>query len=122
MKHINRSSSLSSKNIAIAIAQLADAKKAEDIVILDMRKVVNFCDYFVIGSAHSERQVSAIAEYIEESLKHSGMDVHLKRGLKGNRWVVFDTGSVVVHIFHKEAREFYGLEYLWQEAKKVKWP
>lgn len=110
---------MTSRKIAKFIAQLAADKKAQDIVILDMRKLVNFCDYFVICSGNADRQVRAIADHIDEELKERGMFVRFKQGLKVSDWVVFDTGDVVAHIFQKDVRAFYGLEYLWQEARQV---
>ena len=86
-----------------------------------MRKVVHFCDFFVICSGNSDRQVNAIAEAVDEGLKKLGIERHLKQALKESTWVVFDTGDVSTHIFLKQMREFYGLEYLWSEAKRVKW-
>ncbi len=86
-----------------------------------MKKVVNFCDYFVLCSGNSDRQVRAIALDLEEGLDEAGSNKYRKEGLKDSRWVIFDSGDVVAHIFHKEAREFYGLDYLWQDAKKITW-
>lgn len=86
-----------------------------------MRKVVNFCDYFVLCSGNTDRQVKAIADGIDEGLRELGIRLGNLRGMKDKHWVVFDLGDVVVHIFQKEARGFYRLEYLWQEAKEVKW-
>ena len=90
-------------------------------MILDMRKLVNFCDYFVLCSGTSDRHVAAIAEGVEEELKKLGVSVPFKDGLRNAHWVVYDAGDVVLHFFQKEFREFYNLEYLWQEAKQVKW-
>ena len=95
--------------------------KAEDVIILDMRKVANFCDYFVILSGNSNRQVRALGDAVVEKMKDSGVGSVLKQGLKEGAWVVLDVGDVLVHIFQRDLREFYQLEYLWQEAKKVKW-
>ena len=86
-----------------------------------MRKVVNFCDFFVICSGSSTRHVSAIADDVQEQLVKLGMPVYHKQGLQDARWVILDLGSVVLHVFEPEAREFYNLEYLWQEAKEVSW-
>ena len=85
-----------------------------------MRKVTNFCDYFVICTGHSDRQVNAIALGIEEGLRDLGAKVTSRQGEPNSHWVVLDLGSVIAHIFEQEAREFYGLEHLWQEAKEVK--
>lgn len=86
-----------------------------------MRKVANFCDYFVICSGNSDRQVRAIADNIDEKLESLGVKIRCKEGFREGTWVVLDIGAVVVHIFHNAMREFYNLEYLWQEAKKVNW-
>jgi len=117
-----KSQSLTSRNIAKLIAEFASEKKAFDILILDMRKLVNFCDYFVICSGNTDRQVIAIAEGIQEGVEKKNMRVPHLQGARDARWVVMDFGSVIVHIFEKQTREFYGLDYLWQEAKKVEWP
>ncbi len=103
------------------IAELADDKKAEDIVVLDMRKVVNFCDYFVIASGVSDRQVQGIAYGIEEGLYKLGINVRYKEGVKSSTWFLMDLGDVVVHIFESQIRDFYGLEHLWQDAVKIQW-
>lgn len=112
---------MTSRNKAKLIAELAYDKKAEDIVILDMRRAVNFCDYFVVMSGASERHVQAIAAGIEEGLLECGLQVRYKEGLKSSRWVLVDMGDVVTHIFELQTREFYGLEHLWQEAGRINW-
>ena len=117
---VTKKASLTSRKTAQLAAKFASDKKALDIVVLDMRKVVNFCDYFVICSGNTNRQVRAVAEYIEDEFAQMGLSVGFRQGLKASEWVVFDAGDVVVHVFQKDIREFYGLEYLWQEAKEVK--
>ena len=112
--------SLTSRKFAQLVAELASDKKAQDIVVLDMRKLVNFCDYFVICSGNTARQVRAIADHIDDKLGEFGMPLRFKQGLKNSDWVIFDAGDVVTHIFQKDIREFYGLEHLWQDAKKIK--
>ena len=84
-----------------------------------MRKVANFCDYFVICTANSDRQVRAIADGVVEGLADEGQTVRHRQGLADAHWAILDLGNVVVHVFEREMREFYGLEYLWQEAKHV---
>ena len=90
-------------------------------MILDMRKAANFCDYFVLCSGASDRQVQSIAQAIEEGLKKKNIRVRLKEGFQSSTWILLDIGDVVTHIFEVHAREFYGLEYLWQNAKKINW-
>jgi len=84
-----------------------------------MRSIANFCDYFVICSGTSDRQVKAIARGIIEGLEEFGEKVLFKQGMQEGRWIVLDVGNVVTHIFDKDAREFYGMDYLWQEAKQI---
>ena len=115
-----KKAALTSRKTAKLVAELASEKKAQDIVILDMRKLVNFCDYFVICSGNTVRQVRAIAEHIDDEFDRLGMSLRFKKGFKASDWVIFDAGDVVVHVFEKNVREFYGLEHLWQEAAEVK--
>ena len=96
-------------------------KKAEDIIVLDMHKVANFCDYFVICSGNSDRQVKALAEAIQEGLEKTDLHPGHSQSDKDYHWVLIDLGSVVAHIFERETRDFYGIEYLWQDANQVKW-
>jgi ribosome-associated protein len=96
-----------------------------------MRGLVNFCDYFVIATGTSDRQAKAIAEGIEEGLKKQGIEVNFRRSLKAlagsmhahenGAWVLLDMGDVVAHIFEPQAREFYALEHLWQDAAKIEY-
>lgn len=84
-----------------------------------MRKVANFCDYFVICSGNTDRQVRAIADGIEEGLAEYGLRVRYRQGVRDGHWVILDLGHIVVHVFDKESRTFYGLDHLWQDAKSV---
>jgi len=96
-----------------------------------MRGLVNFCDFFVIATGTSDRQARAIAEGIEEGLKNEEIEAALSRNLKtlgglqysqeNGAWVLLDMGDVVAHIFEPQAREFYALEHLWQDAVKIEY-
>ena len=122
---------LKSQALAQKVARFADDTKAQDIVILDMRELVNFCDFFVIATGTSDRQAKAIAEGIEEGLKEEGVEVRFSRSLRtlgdfqylqdNGAWVLLDMGDVVVHIFEPQSREFYALEHLWQDAAKIEY-
>lgn len=105
------------------IAAVARDKKAEKVTVLDMRKVSSFCDYFVILSGTSLRQVNAIAQAIEEDLAKDRIK-SLSRAVSGDAsgWTVLDFSSVVAHIFYKPLREFYALEKLWSDAKRLRIP
>lgn len=86
-----------------------------------MRQLVNFCDYFVLCSGNTDRQVKAIADGVDEGVALLGVKFGSKNKLKQADWIVFDAGDVVVHIFQKDKRQFYNLEYLWKDAKEVSW-
>jgi ribosome-associated protein len=98
----------------------ADAKKAEDIVLLDLSGMSDVCDYFLILSATNARQLDAIVDEIEEKVKaNAGMHALGREGRAGASWVLLDYGNVVVHAFLPETRDFYRLERLWGDAPRV---
>ncbi len=100
-------------------AEAADAKKAFNIVILDLRKLTYITDYFVICSGGSTTQVSAIAEEVARVLAQSGIHPSHVEGQSEATWVLMDYGDVVVHIFDEQTRAFYTLEKLWSESTRV---
>jgi len=95
------------------------AKKARDLVALDLRDLGAVCDYFLVCSASSEVQVKAVAENIEEKLRERGVRPWHIEGLEGRRWVLLDYVEVVVHVFHEKTREYYLLDRLWGDARCV---
>ena len=102
---------------------MAKSKKAQGIIALDMRSVWSFCDYFVILSGTSLRQINAIAQAIEEDLaKYRIKSLSRVAPNDESGWIVLDYSSVVAHIFYKPMREFYSLERLWSDAKRVRIP
>jgi ribosome-associated protein len=102
------------------IIDICESKKAEDMVILDMRKCVSFTEYFVIASAESAIQARAVITAIEEKLKKKHIVYHTEGYEEGN-WILLDMGHIIVHLFLKELREFYNLELLWLDAPRVKY-
>ncbi|MEP7015387.1 MAG: ribosome silencing factor [Verrucomicrobiota bacterium] len=113
---------MTAEKLARTCAELASDKKAEDIVVLDLRAISTFTDFFVICSANSEPQLKAIAGEIEGRLKQQ----HDTRaaavdGFPVSQWIVLDYLNVVVHIFHRDKREFYSLEDLWGDAPRLEW-
>lgn len=102
--------------LARRTADLALDKKAYDIKILDLRNVSTVCDYFVICSADADVQVRAVADHIVEELADEGSKYWHREGYESLRWVLLDYVDVVVHIFVRDVREFYGLEDLWGDA------
>jgi ribosome-associated protein len=102
--------------------QAAAEKKAIDIVVLDLREIASFTDFFVITSGANERQVQAISDEISETLKKSGTNVARIEGYQTAEWILLDYGDFVVHVFDVKARKFYDLERLWRESKRVDLP
>lgn len=97
-------------------------KKAIDLVILDVRELTSIADVFIVCSGNSNRQVSAIAEYIQVDLKKQGIKPLSVEGIKEGHWVLLDYGHVIIHIFYEPVRNFYDLEGLWVDADKIKTP
>ncbi len=102
--------------------QAASNKKAIDMVVLDLREIASFTDFFIIASGANERQVRAIAEGIVEALKKVGTPVARIEGHKTAEWILLDYGDFLVHVFDDKSRKFYDLERLWRESKRVTFP
>ena len=94
-------------------------KKAFDLVILDVRQLTSITDTFIICSGRSNRQVTAIAENIQVSLKKNDIRPLSVEGKREGHWALLDYGHVVIHIFYEPIRDFYDLESLWIDAKKI---
>ena len=107
---------MTARALAKKIASFALAKKAQDVVLLDLRKLTTMADFFVICSADSDTHVRAVAESIRDGAERSGEKVCHDEGHGESTWVLLDFVDVVVHIFHKETRSFYNLEKLWGDA------
>ena len=96
--------------------ELAADRKANDMLVLDLRGISNATDYFLIATGSSDTHVKSIAESIVEELKKDGVRPSHVEGMRGGRWVLLDYVDFVVHVFHPAAREFYQLERLWGDA------
>ena len=110
------------KKKALEIARLAYDRKAEDVVIINLKKLSSLADYLLICSAGSERQVDAIAGFIEDSLRDEGIRPLGVEGAAKGRWALMDYNDVIVHIFHKPVRLFYDIEGLWADAPRIEAP
>lgn len=99
--------------------EVASAKQAIDIVLLDTKRVCSFADYFVICSGDSERQIKTIYEEIGHILKEAGILPHHHEGTVDSGWLLIDFGDVIVHIFTLLEREHYQLDRLWEQASTV---
>lgn len=113
-------SSMSSRDLAERLAELADSKQAEEIVVLDMRELVAYTDFLIIATARNERQMRAIVDEVRVVLKRE--DALLPSGAEGAGeagWAVVDYLDCVLHVFTAEARDRYQLEDLWREAPRL---
>ena len=102
--------------LARQCAELMLTKKAKDVVILDIHALTDMADYFVIGSADSDTQLRAIADAVHDGLAEEGVKPYRSEGWQGGQWIILDFVEVVVHVFYREAREFYKIERLWADA------
>jgi ribosome-associated protein len=106
------------RDVAAAVTAVCD-KKAEDVVVLDLRKTGGFTDYFVICTGGNARQMTAIADSVLDTLKQSLQErPALAEGVNKSEWILLDYFNFVVHIFSRECRAFYGLERLWGNAER----
>jgi len=105
--------------VARRIVEVAEDKKAADIVLLDLAGLTTIADYFVICSGGSERQLAAIADGILEALRAEKVRPIGREGEPASHWVLVDFGSVIVHIFTPPERDFYQLEKHWSEARTI---
>ena len=109
------------KAVAAAVEAARD-KKAGGVVVLDLKKVGAFTDYFVICSASNPRQVQAIADAVEEALKAHNQRPSLVEGYARAEWILLDYFDFVIHVFSRHARDFYGLDRLWGSAIRHEFP
>src|SRR3954452_4677648 len=106
----------------LTVLHAAAEKKALEPVVLDLREIASFTDYFVIVSGANERQVQASSDDDYETLKKLGRASARVEGYKTAEWILLDYGDFVVHVFEQKARKFYDLERLWRESKRVELP
>jgi ribosome-associated protein len=110
------------EDIQLAIKCASD-KKAFGLVALDLREIASFADYFIIAGGANTRQVQAISDEINEQLKNQ-LNIKVLRieGYNTGEWILLDYGDFIVHVFEEKAREFYNLERLWRDARRVEIP
>jgi ribosome-associated protein len=116
----NKSNADRALQLALAAAEVAAENRGQDVLVLDMRKQTALFDYFVIATGTSRRQIHAMSEEIDHKLEDELNDARMSvEGYRESRWIVLDYGSVVIHLFDELTRQFYNLENLWADAKKV---
>ncbi len=107
--------------MAATAARAASEMFAKDVILIDLKGLVSYADYFVIASAETERQTRRIAEEVIEKMIEKGHRPRTKRLDEGTAWISLDFLDVVVHIFTDEARDYYRLESLWRSAPQERW-
>lgn len=107
---------MSEKNLLLTAVKAADDKRAEQIVVLNMKGISLIADYFLICHGNSDKQVQAIAKELKEKAEELGYTVNRMEGYDEARWILVDLGDVVAHIFHRDERTYYNLERLWGDA------
>jgi ribosome-associated protein len=113
---------LETEEAVMLAARAASDRKAADMVILDLRDVAQFTEYFLICTANNSRQVQAVTDAIEESLRQAGKRPSHIEGYTAAEWVLLDYGDFIAHVFSPASRRFYDLERLWRDAKQVPLP
>lgn len=110
-------------NQSIEMAKLAyealDAKKGEDIKIIEIGEITSIADYFIIANGSNTSQVDALVSAVEEALGRAGYEPKRIEGIRSASWILMDYGDIVVHVFSKEDRLFYNLERIWRDGKDV---
>ena len=110
---------LSAKEVAYQVTKALDEKKGRDIQLLKIDEVSSLADYFLICTGTSNTHVRTLCDYAEYTLEQLGEPMLGREGHRGNSWELLDFGSIVVHVFTQEAREFYSLERLWADAEEI---
>ena len=110
------------QELALVAANAAADKKASDVIVLDVSDQLVITDCFVIASAPNERQVGAIVDNVEEKMREAGTKPVRREGAREGRWVLLDFVDVVVHVQHADERAFYGLERLWKDCPRIRFP
>ena len=109
------------REMALTLARALDSKKGKNIRVLEINNVTTLADYFVLCTGTSAPQLKALADAGEKAMKEAGILPHHIEGHRGGTWILQDYGDVVVHLFDTEARAFYDLDRLWQDAVEVTW-
>jgi len=107
---------MDSKEIAVTAARAMDAKKGAKINVLKIGDLTVLTDYFVVGTGNSRVHTQAMADGVAEALNEKGITALRVEGFEEGRWILIDYGSVIVHIFQEDERNFYNIERLWAEA------
>ena len=104
------------KELVLRLAQLLYDRKAMDITVLNVTHLTVLCDYLIIASGRNPNQVSSLADAADELMSQVGQILRRSEGRREGRWIVLDYGILIIHIFHRDERAFYGLDRLWSDG------
>ena len=107
--------------VRIEAARVADEKRGTQVLVLDVQESFVIADFFVIATGQNRRQIQAMADEMKHFLVAHGVKRAWMDGYESGRWVLLDFGDVIVHLFNEEAREYYQLELLWEDAPRLDW-
>ena len=110
------------KQLVLYLAELLDEKHAQDIVLLEVERLVGYTSWFIVASGKSERQIKAMGDHLARQGRNDGLRPMSIEGLREGKWGLLDFGDVVVHLFNGEERYLYDLEALWSEAPRLEFP
>ncbi len=110
---------MDNKALALKVAGIADGKKAQDILIIDIAEKSGFADYFILATAASYRQIDALADEIEDKLAEDGLLVKHIEGQGESGWVLMDYGDIIVNLFSEEQRSRYSIEKVWGDCDRI---
>ena len=108
-----------SRDLALHVADILSETPASNTVVLDIRELSSFADFFVICSGENERQLRAITDKLQEELRDAGVRPQRLEGMPNSGWIVLDYNDVIVHVFDQDLRDFYKMERLWAEAPRL---
>jgi ribosome-associated protein len=104
------------QELSLRLAQLLYDRKARDIVVLNVSHLTVLCDYMIIASGRNPNQVSSLADAVDEMMAEDAQILRRSEGRREGRWIVLDYGHLIVHLFHRDERAFYGLDRLWNDG------
>lgn len=110
---------LTSKEAAIVAAKALDSKKAQNLMLLEVRAITALTEYMLIATGNTDNHIRSLCDEVEKKMNESGEMVYHREGFRGDTWIVMDFSGVIVHVFTPEQRKFYDLERLWGDAPQV---
>ena len=107
------------QELAVSLAQLLYDRKSEEIVVLKVGHLTVLCDYMIIATGRTANQVTALADAVDERMAEEGLRLRRSEGRNEGRWAVLDYGHMMIHIFHRDERAYYGLDRLWNDGTNM---